>query len=152
MHLVTHPVTQESGLDWPPNSGEFFLVYNADKRNAWGERRGYRITSGTGLGSTPHLTIVNSTTLGDSARWAEHDVWVVRGKDTEPRSADPLNYFAPKDPIIDFNKIANGENLEHGGDTGGEYDGDLVVYFNLGAHHVPVSLPLPCTASFGTLS
>lgn len=145
MHLVTHPVTHETGLDWPPNSGEFFLVYNADKRNAWGERRGYRITSGTGLGSTPHLTIENSTTLGDSARWAEHDVWVVRRKDTEPRSADPLNYFAPHDPIINFNNIANGESLERGGKDEG-YDGDLVVYFNLGAHHIPVGLPpLPRT-------
>lgn len=135
MHLVEYPVEVETGMDWPKNSGEFYLVYHADKKNAWGERRGYRITSGTGLASTPHLTIENSTTLGDSARWAEHDVWVVRRKDTEPRSADPLNYFAPHDPIIDFNKIADRESLDR---QAGDYDGDLVVYFNLGAHHVPV--------------
>lgn len=145
MHLVEYPIEEETALDWPKNGGEFYIVYNSEKKNAWGERKGYRITSGTGVASTPHLTILNSTTLGDSARWAEHDLWAVRRKDTEPRSADPLNYFAPQDPIIDFNKIANHESLLHSA-ADADYDGDLVVYFNLGAHHVPVSpsqSPLP---------
>jgi primary-amine oxidase len=98
---------------------------------------------GTGMGNTPHLTIVNSTTLGDSARWAEHDIWVLQRKDTEPRSADPLNYFAPLDPLINFNKMANGESLQHSDDS--SYDGDLVIYFNVGAHHIPHSGDIPNT-------
>ncbi|KAK3625708.1 hypothetical protein LTR22_023453 [Elasticomyces elasticus] len=143
MHLVEYPVVEETGMDWPKNSGEFYIIYS-NESNAWGERKGYRITPGTGMGSTPHLTILNSTTLGDSARWAEHDIWVLKQKDTEPRSADPLNYFAPHDPIIDFTKMADHESLEYGApDT--SYDGDLVVYFNLGAHHVPHSGDIPNT-------
>ena len=114
----------------------------ADQKNAWGERKGYRITSGTGVGSTPHLTILNSTTLGDSARWAEHDIWVLQRKDTECRSADPLNYLAPQDPLIDFNKMADHESLDRD-IKGSTYDGDLVVYFNLGSHHVPHSGDIP---------
>ena len=144
MHLVEYAVTEETGIDWPKNAGEFYIVYSSDHENAWGERKGYRITSGTGMGSTPHLTILNSTTLGDSARWAEHDIWVLQRKDTEPRSADPLNYFAPHDPLIDFTKMANHETLEHG-EPDSNYDGDLVVYFNLGAHHVPHSGDIPNT-------
>lgn len=144
MHLVEYAVTEEAGIDWPKNAGELYVVYSSEEKNAWGERKGYRITSGTGMGSPPHLTILNSTTLGDSARWAEHDLWVLQRKDTEPRSADPLNYFAPHDPLIDFTKMANHESLEHGApDT--SYDGDLVVYFNLGAHHVPHSGDIPNT-------
>ncbi|KAK5109943.1 hypothetical protein LTR62_006432 [Meristemomyces frigidus] len=144
MHLKEYQVSEETGLDWPKNSGEFYLVYNSEDKNAWGERKGYRITSGTGMGSTPHLTILNSTTLGDSARWAEHDLWVLQRKDTEPRSADPLNYFTPHDPLINFASMANHESLEHGApDT--NYDGDLVVYFNLGAHHIPHSGDIPNT-------
>lgn len=138
MHLVPKLLTHETGLDWPKNSGEFFLVQNSEERNQWGEKKAYRITSGTGMGSTPHLTILNSTTLGDSARWAEHDVWVTRQKDSEPRAADPLNYLRPLDPIIDFNKIANGEELDEGGE-------DVVVWFNLGAHHIPHSGDVPNT-------
>lgn len=154
MHLVEYPVTEEAGLEWPRNSGEFYLVYSADGRNAWGERKGYRIVSGTGMGNTPHLTITNSTVLGDSARWAEKDVWVVRQKDTEPRAADPLNYLDPLNPVLDFTKIANGESLERGrgqveeeGEGEGEdgYDGDLVLYVNVGSHHVPHSGDLPNT-------
>ncbi|KAK1072971.1 hypothetical protein LTR74_002203 [Friedmanniomyces endolithicus] len=144
MHLVEYPVTEETGLDWPANSREFYIVYSSEEKNAWGERKGYRITSGTGMGSTPHLTILNSTTLGESARYAEHDLWVLRRKDTEPRSADPLMYLAPHDPIIEFSKMANHESLEHRApDT--SYDGDLVAYFNLGAHHVPHSGDIPNT-------
>lgn len=140
MHLVERPVEKEIGLDWPKNSAEFYIAYSTDKTNAWGERKGYRITSGTGMGSTPHLTIINSSTLGESARWAEHDVWVLRRKDTEPASADPLNFLEPKDPIVAFSKQANSESLRQD-----DYDGDLVVYFNLGAHHIPHSGDIPNT-------
>ncbi|KAF7187989.1 Amiloride-sensitive amine oxidase [copper-containing] [Pseudocercospora fuligena] len=141
MHLVEYAVDEELGLDWPKNAGEFYSVYNSEEKNAWGERKGYRITSGTGMGATPHLTIPNSTQLGDSARWAEHDVWVLRQKDTEPRSADPLNYLEPIEPIINFDKMADHESLQHGDD----YNGDLVLYFNLGAHHIPHSGDVPNT-------
>lgn len=141
MHLVEKTVKEETWLDWPKNSAEFYIAYSSEQKNAWGERKGYRITSGTGMGSTPHLTILNSSTLGESARWAEHDLWVLRRKDTEPASADPLNFLEPKNPIVDFTKQADHESLVQGDD----FDGDLVVYFNLGAHHVPHSGDIPNT-------
>lgn len=141
MHLKEYPVTHEAGLDWPKNSGEFFLVYAADAKNAWGERKGYRVVSGTGMGNTPHLTVLNSTSLGASARWAERDIWVVRRKDEEPRAADPLSFLDTLNPLVDFGGIADGEDLERGD----EYDGDLVVYFNVGSHHVPHSGDIPNT-------
>ncbi|QIW96999.1 hypothetical protein AMS68_002517 [Peltaster fructicola] len=140
MHLVEYSVDEESGLDWPKNSAEFYIAYSREKKNAWGERKGYRITSGTGMGSTPHLTILNSSTLGESARWAEHDLWILRRKDTEPASADPLNFLEPKDPIVAFSRLADHESLDPD-----DYDGDLVVYFNLGAHHIPHSGDVPNT-------
>ncbi|KAH8774488.1 copper amine oxidase [Diaporthe sp. PMI_573] len=143
MHLKEYPVTHEAGMDWPKNSGEFFLVYSADAKNAWGERRGYRVVSGTGMGNTPHLTVLNSTSLGTSARWAERDIWVVRRKDEEPRAADPLSFLDTLNPLVDFSGFADGEALDREED--GEYDGDLVVYFNVGSHHVPHSGDIPNT-------
>lgn len=140
MHLQEYEVTHETGLDWPKNSGEFYLVYS-DQKNAWGERKGYRIASGTGMGATPHLTVLNSTSLATSAKWAEKDIWVVRQKDEEPRGADPLSYLDTRNPLIDFTKIADSESLEHDE----EYDGDLVVYFNVGSHHIPHSGDIPNT-------
>ncbi|CAN8103900.1 unnamed protein product [Discula destructiva] len=141
MHLKEYQVTHETGLDWPKNSGEFFLVCSSDQKNAWGERKGYRIASGTGMGNTPHLTVLNSTSLGTSAKWAEQDIWVVRHKDEEPRAADPLNYLDTHNPLVDFAGIANSESLEHDD----EYDGDLVLYVNAGSHHIPHSGDIPNT-------
>jgi primary-amine oxidase len=143
MHLKEYPVTHEAGMDWPKNSGEFFLVYSADAKNTWGERRGYRVVSGTGMGNTPHLTVLNSTSLGTSARWAERDIWVVRRKDEEPRAADPLSFLDTLNPLVDFSGFADGEALDREEDE--EYDGDLVVYFNVGSHHVPHSGDIPNT-------
>ncbi|KAI6922463.1 putative membrane copper amine oxidase, partial [Hortaea werneckii] len=57
-------------------------------------------------------------------------------KDTEPRSAHPYNNQDVYNPVIDFDEIFNGENLEQE---------DLAVWFNLGMHHVPHTGDLPNT-------
>lgn len=164
MHLVERPVTHETGLDWPRNAAEMYLVYaspsgessstssasksKSSATNRWGERRGYRIAPGTGMGNPPHLTVLNSTSLGRSARWAERDIWVLRRKDEEPRAADPLSYLDTANPLVDFSLIADGETLEQhlqAEDEQDAHDGDLVVYFNLGSHHVPHSGDIPNT-------
>lgn len=111
MHLVHRPVDKEAGLDWPRNSGEMFIVMNQNKTNEWGEKRGYRIQPGTGIGTPIHLSILNSTALGKSALWAEHDLWVLKRKDTEPRSASSLNFLDPQDPLVDFSKFVDDEDV-----------------------------------------
>jgi primary-amine oxidase len=112
MHLVRNPISSETGLNWAANSGSMFVVLNNDSTNAWGEKRGYRIAPGTGMGTPPHLTIINSTRLGRSAEYTAKDLWVVKQKDTEPRSANPMNYLEPDDPLVDFGKFVDGEDIE----------------------------------------
>ncbi|KAH8594285.1 copper amine oxidase [Bisporella sp. PMI_857] len=136
MHLVERLVETEAGIDWPKNAAEMLIVTNDNKTNAWGETRGYRIAPGTGIGNPSHLTILNSTTLGISAEWANRDLWVLKRKDTEPMSASALNYFDPKDPLVDFSKFIDGEDI---------VNEDLVIYFNLGSHHIPHSGDIPNT-------
>ena len=109
MHLTQKPIYEETGLDWPRNSGEMYIILNNDSTNAWGEKRGYRIAPGTGMGTPSHLTTLNSTTLGKMAQWATRDLWVVQQKDTEPRSASPMNGFEPANPLVDFGKFVDGE-------------------------------------------
>lgn len=111
MHLTHTPVIEEMGLDWPRNSGEMYVVLNNDSTNTWGEKRGYRILPGTGMGTPSHLTILNSTSMGKAAEWAGKDLWVVKQKDTEPKSASPLNFVEPRDPLVDFSKFVDGENI-----------------------------------------
>ncbi|KIW16195.1 hypothetical protein PV08_06246 [Exophiala spinifera] len=137
MHMVHHPVTHETGLNWPRNGQDMYLVTASNATNKWGETRAYRILGGTGMGNPTHLTILNSTTLGKSASWSSADLWVLKNHpDAEPASAHHLNYLEPLDPLVDFEKMVDGEEVT---------DQDLVLYFNLGGHHVPSTQDIPNT-------
>lgn len=136
MHMVQKSVSTETGLNWPENSGEMYVILNNDSLNEWGEKRGYRIAPGLGMGTPSHLTIKNSTALGKSASWAYKDLWVLRQHDNEPMTASELNFVEPWDPLVDFEKMVNDESVAQK---------DLVVVFNLGGHHVPVSGDIPNT-------
>jgi primary-amine oxidase len=63
------------------------------------------------MGTPPHLTMKNSTALGKAANWASHDLWVVKQKDWERRSASEFNAMEPLDPLIDFAKMVDDECL-----------------------------------------
>lgn len=93
----------------------------------------------TATGNSIHLTNPNSSNLGPSVGWASHPLYAVRQKDTEPRSASGLNMLDPYAPLVDFGRFfADGESLDQQ---------DLVLYFNLGMHHVPDTADLPNTVS-----
>lgn len=70
----------ETGLNWPANSGEMYVVINDELENSWGEKRGYRVLPGTGMGTPAHLTVKNSSILGTAAEWATKDLWLVQHK------------------------------------------------------------------------
>ncbi|KAJ3489362.1 hypothetical protein NLG97_g6013 [Lecanicillium saksenae] len=65
-----------------------------------------------------------------AAEWAQKDLWVSKQKDTEAKSSSPASNFIPNDPMIDFGKFIDSESV---------VQEDLVVWFNLGNHHVPHS-------------
>lgn len=137
MHMVHSAVKHERGLDWPKNGHEIYLITSPNTLNKWGETKAYRIVPGTGMSNPSHLTILNSTALGRSAAWSASDLWVLRNHpDSEPSSGHHLNTITPFDPLVDFEKMVDGEDTE---------EEDLVVYFNLGGHHIPTSQDIPNT-------
>ena len=136
MSLVHTPVTSEAGLDWPANSAGIFVVLNNASTNVWGEKRGYKIVPGTGMGTPPHLAVARSTALGKSAGWATHNVWVLRQHDAELRCASEWNAWEIDAPLIDFDAMVDGEST---------VQEDLVVYFNVGVHHISNSQDVPNT-------
>lgn len=99
----------ETALNWPSNSASMFVV--TGPRNHLGERRGYRVAPGTGVGSPTHLIIQNSSVLLRAAEWATNDLFITQQKDTEPRSAVPANALSPEDPLIDFGHFLDGETI-----------------------------------------
>ncbi|KUJ24496.1 amine oxidase catalytic domain-containing protein [Mollisia scopiformis] len=132
-HIFTE---DEASLNWPANGASMYVIMNHQEKNAYGESRGYRIMPGTGMGSPVHLTVKNSSNLLNSAKWTEHDFFVTKQKDTEPRSASPQNALTPEDPLVRFDSFLDGESL---------VEEDLVIWFNLGNHHVPHSGDIPNT-------
>jgi len=104
--------------------------------NSWGEKRGYKIVPGTGMGTPPHLAIKNSTAGGKAATWANHDLWVLRQHDEEPKAVSEWNIWEVDDPLVDFGKFVDGEST---------VQEDLVIYFNVGVHHISNSQDIPNT-------
>ncbi|KAJ7769348.1 copper amine oxidase [Mycena metata] len=122
-------------LSWPQNGGAMFLVENSDKPNKYGEPRGYKIAPSRG-GSGMYLTIQDSPNLLKSAGFAKHAVSITKQKDTEVRAAHANNDYDPGHPIIDFDHFFNDENLNQT---------DIVLWINLGMHHVPHTGDMPNT-------
>lgn len=136
MHLVHTPVTSETGLDWKKNSEGIYVVLNNASENTWGEKRGYKIVPGTGMGTPPHLAMKESTAVGKAAAWAFHNLWVLKQHDEELKGASEWNGWETNAPLVDFSKMVNDENT---------VQDDLVIYFNLGVHHLSNSQDIPNT-------
>ncbi|KAF2233127.1 amine oxidase catalytic domain-containing protein [Viridothelium virens] len=124
----------DAQINWDYNGATTYTVVNKDQKNQYGEYRGYTVTPASG--SIVHLTVQNSTDLGSSANWATNHLYAVQQHDSEPRSAYPYNNQDTNKPAVDFGKFINGESLDQE---------DIVLYFNLGMHHLPQTADLPVT-------
>lgn len=123
----------ESRFNWAANGATQVLVVNKEAKNKHGELRGYRVAP---AGGTAHLTVKDSTNLANAARWAEYDIQITKQHDHELSAAHPYNSQDVSDPPVDFSSYFNGESLDQT---------DLVMWLNLGMHHVPHTGDLPNT-------
>jgi primary-amine oxidase len=128
-------------IHWAPNAAAAYAVVNKEKQNELGEYPGFRIYPSTG--SSIHLTVENSSVFSNAVNWATHPLYVLQRKDSEPVSAHLVNAANPRNPMVDFNKFFDGESLDQE---------DLVLYFNLGMHHMPDTYDLPNTVFMGSQS
>nr|XP_031863935.1 uncharacterized protein CI109_000579 [Kwoniella shandongensis]KAA5531007.1 hypothetical protein CI109_000579 [Kwoniella shandongensis] len=137
MHLVRKEVTSEDQgkMNWSANGQEQVVIVNKDAPNKYGEPRGYKIMPSRG-GAGMHLTIKNSSNLINSQGFADHAYYVTKRKDSELRASSAWNDYDTAKPLVDFNKFFDGDNLEQE---------DIVMWFNLGMHHVPHTGDIPNT-------
>ncbi|KAI8852336.1 copper amine oxidase [Chytridium lagenaria] len=129
---TTSPV--EFALDTIPADGlgSHWKFVNGDKKNAWGNARGYRI-----IAANPIKNIIkgNSGSL-KNANWSKYFMAVTKRKEEEQSSSDVLNQNLPLKPPVDFETFLNGEGI---------VQEDIVAWVNLGNHHVPRSEDGPVT-------
>ncbi|KAG8952399.1 hypothetical protein FRC03_012162 [Tulasnella sp. 419] len=134
-------VSKEVAYDLGNNGQTIYTIGNKNVLNAWGYPKTYRIMPGY---HTAHKAITGSQRLLNSARWGEHDFFVLRHKDTEISSSSTWNLQLSVAPPIDFSKY-----LEPAEDIDQQ---DLVVYINLGMHHLPRAEDTPNTLFTDTRS
>ncbi|GAA5930824.1 uncharacterized protein JCM15063_002470 [Sporobolomyces koalae] len=116
----------ESKLNWPANGQSMYLIYNKDEKNKYGEDRAWRIMPSRGGGI--RVPFNESSNLGPSMNFATHQIYVTKHHDSEYSTSHGNNAYSPYDPIVDFGKYFDGENLEQE---------DLVLWVNSGMIHVP---------------
>lgn len=169
---------EDSGkITWSKNGATGYSVVNKDWINRHGEAPGYRIYPSmetfqitpalsnipTDSGSTAYLTVQSSSALGQSANWANHNLFALQHHDTEPKSAYSFNSYDPHNPAVNFDHFFDGESLDQE---------DIVLYvfaprsalfgiavsnvcwryFNLGMHHIPNTADLPNTVTTTAMS
>ncbi|KAH7177223.1 copper amine oxidase [Fusarium sp. MPI-SDFR-AT-0072] len=120
-------------INWSPNGGAMYAVVNKDEKNPYGENPGYRIVPASGVA---YLTVQDSSVTKNAAHHTTHHLYVTRQKDNETYAAGAYNSLTPEDPQVDFDKYFNSESLDQE---------DIVVWFNLGMHHMPHTGDLPNT-------
>ncbi|TLD30725.1 hypothetical protein PspLS_03075 [Pyricularia sp. CBS 133598] len=121
-------------LPLPANGQSMYTIVNKDKKNKWGEDRGYRIVPGL---SNIHLASMRSPFFLKSAQFAKQFLGVSRQKDTEPDSSAALNQNVPAAPLVEFWRFfEDDESL---------VQQDLVAWVNLGMHHYTRSEDMPNT-------
>ncbi|TFK22683.1 copper amine oxidase [Coprinopsis marcescibilis] len=124
----------DAKINWAPNGASMYQIINKDAPNVWGEYPGYRISPGHG---TPiHSTVLESSIIKESAHFATHHMYVTKRKDSELHLSHSSNNMDSGKPIVDFSKFFDGESLEQE---------DIVLWFNLGMHHLPHTGDLPVT-------
>ncbi|KAK2746872.1 hypothetical protein FQN55_005358 [Onygenales sp. PD_40] len=133
LQLEQSYLEQEDRLNWEPNGQGMFCVVNKDKKNAWGENRGYRIVPGR---SNMHLTTLNSPFSLKNSEFAKQHIAVTRQHDNEPLANSVQNINLPWEPQQDFGKFFDDEPLDQE---------DLVVWMNMGMHHFTRSEDVPVT-------
>lgn len=120
-------------MTWSARGATQYNVVNTDRRNRFGEYRGYRIAAS---GPTAHLTAPASSNLREAVHPFTFDLAVTRRKDTEPKSAHHYNGMDVLAPMVNFDDFFDGESLRQE---------DIVLWFNLGMHHLPSSGDIPNT-------
>ncbi|KAI0077065.1 amine oxidase catalytic domain-containing protein [Panus rudis PR-1116 ss-1] len=123
----------EALLKFPTNFQGGYSFVNKEKHNSWKTPRGYAIHAGY---SPIHNTVVGSKRLLNNANWARYNLAVSKRKETEPTSSSMWNLNLPGEPMVDFHKFFDGENITQE---------DLVAWINVGTHHLPQAEDSPNT-------
>lgn len=110
--------------------------YNKRIKNPYGVHRGYRIQ----IRDMMKQMYPENWPMVRGAAWSLNQMTVTKYNESEERSSCIYNQLDMADPVLDFTKFINGENID---------DVDLVAWVTIGMMHVMHSEDVPNTATPG---
>ena len=110
---------------------------NKNKLNSYGVHRGIRVQ----IRDMMKQMYPESWPVVRGAMWSLNQLTVTKRKETEEKSSCIYNQQDMVDPVLDFSRYVDGENIE---------DEDLVAWVTMGMIHIPHSEDIPNTATPGS--
>ena len=110
---------------------------NKNKLNSYGVHRGIRVQ----IRDMMKQMYPESWPVVRGAMWSLNQLTVTKRKESEEKSSCIYNQQDMVDPVLDFSRYVDGENIE---------DEDLVAWVTMGMIHIPHSEDIPNTATPGS--
>ncbi|TFK18079.1 amine oxidase catalytic domain-containing protein [Coprinopsis marcescibilis] len=126
-------VEDDARLNYANNFQGSIAIVNKEQTNKWGNPRGYALHPGY---SPIHNTVVGSKRLEKNANWARNNIAVTKRKENEPSSSSMWNLHLSGAPAVNFDNFFDGDSLDQE---------DLVMWVNVGTHHLPQAEDSPNT-------
>ncbi|TIB73167.1 hypothetical protein E3Q23_03094 [Wallemia mellicola] len=138
--IKSRNIEQEKAMNWPYNYDRWLLLSNLDKRTSLGYNPAYRIMPST---SVIHDTPGTQSRMKRNAVFSREHVYVTKYNEDEESASSVYNMILPNDPPVDFSTFLNNEDI---------VQEDLVLWANVGMHHLPRASDVPTTLFLETKS
>ncbi|XP_069136889.1 putative amine oxidase [copper-containing] [Argopecten irradians] len=126
---------REAAFKFNFSQPKYHIVYNDETKNAFNERRGYRIQAS----GFANQLLPQDVGFESAIPWSRYQMAVTKHKDTEESSGSAHTTLDAGEPVVNFQSFVNDdENI---------VDEDLVVWLTLGTHHIPKAEDIPNTAT-----
>ena len=113
--------------------------FNKNEKNKFGVHRGYQVH----IRDMMKQMYPASWPVVRGAGWSLNQMHVTKRKENEEKSSSIYNQQDMVDPVVDFTKYVNGENID---------DEDMVAWVTMGLMHIPHSEDVPNTATPGSVA
>ncbi|KAL0566982.1 hypothetical protein V5O48_015011 [Marasmius crinis-equi] len=110
-----------------------YAIVNKQAQTAWGYPRGYALQPGPNPIQT---TVVGSKRALENVNWGRYNLAVSKRKESEPASSSMWDQNLTGDPPVNFHNFFDGESLDQE---------DLIMWVNVGMHHIPSAEDVPNT-------
>ncbi|KAL5004063.1 hypothetical protein ScPMuIL_017519 [Solemya velum] len=122
----------DSAYTWDSECPEYHIIFNNHSSNSLEQPRGYRIN----IPSKSWSGLKNDTAFP----WSQYRLAVTKRKSTEETSSSMHAGFDTNDPVVDFRKFMDGDNI---------VDEDLVAWITLGSLNIPHTEDIPNRVTVG---